>query len=84
MLTGPGSPPEPDPEYPVFVRRGDARPEVDRLLAELQSAPDQAGFHKYVYVARADQTVVMVATRDAPLARALRAREGWSEPKEGQ
>ena len=82
MLTSPADPPPPDRVYPVFVKRGDARAEVDALLAELQHAPDSAGFHKYLHVARADQTVVLVVSRDAPLARALRARPGWDEPEE--
>jgi len=68
---------------PVFVRRGDARSEIDRLVAELGTAPEAAGLHKYIYAAKADQTVVMVASRSAPLAGALRGRAGWIEPVEG-
>ncbi len=73
------------PEYPVFIRRGDARAEVDRLLAELKTvhgSASQAGFHKYLYVTKADQTVVFVTRRDAPIAVALRGRGGWQEPRE--
>lgn len=66
----------PEP-MPVFVRPGDGRGEVDRLVRE---AGEGSGFEKYFYVARADQTVVMVAGRDVPLAVLLRARPGWTEP----
>lgn len=71
---------------PVFIRRGDGRAEVDEILFQLEArgAPgEDLGFVKYLYVTQADQTVVMVTSRDAPLARALRARPGWSEPIEG-
>ncbi len=71
------------PEYPVFIKRGDARPEVDRLLAELKrthGSAGHAGFHKYLYVSKAGQTVVMVTGRDTPLPAALRGRVGWQEP----
>lgn len=71
---------------PVFIRRGDGRAEVDEILFQLEerATPGQElGFVKYLYVTQADQTVVMVINRDAPLARALRARPGWSEPIEG-
>ena len=69
--------------FPVFIARGDARAEVDRLLKELAPTPEAAGFRKYFYVQKADQTVVMVIGRDTPLALALRARKGWMEPTEG-
>lgn len=74
--------PNPDPTrtdepLPVFVRPGDGRDEVDRLVRE---AGPGSGFEKYFYVARADQTVVMVAGREVPLAALLRARPGWTEP----
>lgn len=71
------------PEYHVFTRRGDSRAEVDRALAELKRAhgPEvDAGFHKYMFVTKADMTVVMVASADSLLARALRERPGWTEP----
>jgi hypothetical protein len=70
-------------EYPVFIKRGDARAEVDQLLAELRAAHgDDTGFHKYLFVTRAEQTVVMLTDREGPLAEALRGRRGWSEPGE--
>lgn len=71
---------------PVFIRRGDGRAEVDEILHQLEErgAPGQdLGFVKYLYVTNAEQTVVIVTSRDTPLARALRARPGWSEPIEG-
>ena len=71
------------PEYHVFTRKGDSRAEVDRLLAELKRAHGadvDAGFHKYMYVSKADMTVVMVHAADSLLAAALRARPGWTEP----
>ena len=72
----------PTPVYAVFIARGDARVEVDRLVSEIGPTPAAAGLHKYFYVARADQTVVMAKGRDGPLAAALRARHGWTEPVE--
>ena len=71
------------PEHPVFTRRGDARAEVDEVVHQLeeQYGPAQpVGFVKYLYVTKADQTVVLVTSRNAPLAAALRARPGWIEP----
>ena len=70
------------PALPVFIARGDARAEVARLLKTLAPSPAAAGFHKYFYVAKADQTVVMATGRETPLAAALRARPEWSEPVE--
>ena len=69
------------PEYPVFVKRGDVRAEVEAAARGLGGTALQAGLHKTIYAARADQTVVLVTSREAPLAAALRAR-GWAEPKE--
>ena len=69
------------PQYPVFVRAGDAVDEVDTLVRELGGA-DAAGLHRHMYVTRADQTVVMTTTPDAPLAVALRARASWLEPSD--
>ncbi|MBV9774477.1 MAG: hypothetical protein JO040_11035 [Gemmatimonadetes bacterium] len=69
--------------FHVLTHRGDARPEVDRVLAELKRAhgPDApTGFHKYLFVTKAESTVVMVDGPDAPVARALRARGRWQEP----
>jgi hypothetical protein len=71
------------PEYHVFVRRGDARAEVDGVLRELELTPEQGGLHKYLFVTKADQTVVMLASPQAPLAGALRGRRGWAEPAAG-
>ena len=70
------------PVFPVFVARGDARAAVDRLLKTLAPTPMAAGFHKYFYVAKADQTVVLATGRDTPLAGALRDRPEWTEPVE--
>jgi hypothetical protein len=39
-----------------------------------------AGFNKYLFATQADQTIVFLASRDAPLAGELRALRGWSEP----
>ena len=68
------------PVFPVFIARGDARAEVDRLVRPLAPTPAAAGLHKYFYVAKADQTGVMSTGRDTPLAPALRQRREWSEP----
>lgn len=70
-------------EFHVLTRRGDARPEVDRALEALKKergAEAETGFHKYMYVTKAEITVVMVESPEAPLAAALRARPGWTEP----
>lgn len=72
-------------DYPVFIRRGDARAELQRILGRLRAADaavsDAAlGLHKAMYVTRAEQTVVMVSAADSPLADALRAAGGWAEP----
>lgn len=72
-----------DREYHVLMHRGDARPEVDRVLAELRrahGAEAELGFHKYMFVTKAESTVVMVDSADSPIARALRPRPGWQEP----
>ena len=83
---GAGPPPrggsERPPALPVFIKRGDARAEVDGIMTRLGSTPDHLGFRKYMYVAKADQTVVMVADRQSPLAGVLRAEPGWTEPVE--
>ena len=71
------------PVFPVFIARGDARAEIDRLVKQLAPTAEGAGFRKYFYVAKADQTVVMATARDTPLAAALRERREWSEPVEG-
>jgi hypothetical protein len=67
----------------VLTRGGDALAEVDAALAALAARGmdrEGSGFRKAFFVTRADQTVVMVARRDAPLAAELRARAGWREP----
>ena len=66
--------------HPVFVRRGDATAEVERLVAAAGGG-ETAGLQRSIYVTRANQTVVMVTGRETPLARALRAA-GWEEPQE--
>lgn len=71
------------PEFPVFVKRGDFRAEVDTLVREMGVTPEEAGLEKYIYVTQGNQTVVMVASRDARLAESLRRRPGWLEPVEG-
>lgn len=73
-----------DREYPVLIKRGDAHREVDQLLDELRLSPDEAGLHKCIVVARANQTVVMVTDRAAPIARALRTHMGWLEPADDE
>ncbi len=70
-------------EFPVFVKRGDSRAEVDRLIREMELTPEEAGLQKYIYVVQGNQTVVMVTSRDAPVAEALRRVQGWLEPVEG-
>ncbi|HEX5727021.1 MAG TPA: hypothetical protein VFX98_16210 [Longimicrobiaceae bacterium] len=71
------------PEYHIFTRDGDALAEVDEVLRTLQArglSAQAAGFHKYLHVTRAGQTVVFLESRQAPLAAALRGRPGWREP----
>ena len=55
---------------------------MERIGRELASNASEAGLHKVIYVARANQTVVMVTDREAPLAVELRRRR-WEEPREG-
>jgi hypothetical protein len=72
-----------DTVFHVLTKSGDAREEVDAALAALAERGidrEASGFHKYLHVTRAEQTVVMVARRDAPLAVELRSRTGWGEP----
>ena len=71
------------PAYHVLTHRGDALADVDAALAALAArgiAKDAAGLHKVLHVTRAEQTVVRVTRRDAPIAVELRNRGGWSEP----
>ena len=63
-----------DGRYHVMTKSGDARAEVDAALQALAGrgvAREASGFHKYLHVTRAEQTVVMVARpglkRAAPL-----------------
>jgi hypothetical protein len=70
---------EPSSGFHVLVRTGDASPEVESALRDLGS-PARAGLHRYFYVSRANQTVVMTLAPDAPLAVRLRKVAGWSEP----
>ena len=72
---------QPAGEYPVFIKRGDARREVEAVAGELGMDATAAGLRKSIYAAKADQTVVLVTRRDSPLAAGLRAR-GWQEPRD--
>lgn len=72
-----------DGRYHVMTKRGDARGEVDGALETLAGrgvSRGASGFHKYLHVTQVEQTVVMVAARDSPLAAELRGRTGWGEP----
>lgn len=67
----------------VFTKSGDACAEVDEALRALAArgvSREASGYVKCLHVTRAEQTVVMVATRDAPLSAELRSRPGWREP----
>jgi hypothetical protein len=67
----------------IFIKKGDALREVDAALARCAArGVDRAGagFNKYLFATQADQTIVFLASRDAPLAGELRALPGWSEP----
>lgn len=71
-----------DPKH-VFLKRGDARGEVDAALARLaaRGVPrEAAGLDKCIHVTQAEQTVLMVDGRDAPLAAEMRGKPGWTEP----
>jgi hypothetical protein len=72
-----------DGRYHVMTKSGDARAEVDGALDALAGrgvSRGASGFHKYLHVTQVEQTVVMVAARDCPLAAELRGRTGWGEP----
>lgn len=73
--------PAPVDEYAIFIKRGDARREVEALARAIAASPEEAGVHKSIYAAQADQTVVMLKERDSALAARLRAA-GWLEPRE--
>lgn len=66
-------------EYHVLTRRGDALSDIEREVSRLGSR-EAAGLHRYFYVSRANQTVVMATHADAPIAKALRALPAWDEP----
>jgi hypothetical protein len=69
--------------YHVLIHKGDALADVDAALKALEGrgvSREEAGFHKYMHVTQAAQTVVMVQSRQSPLAAELRARPGWTEP----
>jgi hypothetical protein len=69
--------------YHVLIHRGDALADVDAALKVLEGrgvGREASGFHKYMHVTQASQTVVMVQGRQSPLAAELRARPGWTEP----
>jgi hypothetical protein len=69
--------------YHIFTKAGDVRPELEDVLQGLGvEVPEQAGYHKSLYVTRANQTVVFVAGAESLLAEALRARKGWQEPEQ--
>ena len=72
---------QPTGEFPVFIKGGDARHEVEAVARDLGMDAATAGLHKSIYAAKADQTVVLVTRRDSPLAVHLRAR-GWEEPRD--
>lgn len=64
-----------------MIRSGDATSEIESIVARL-GGPEAAGLHRFFYVSRAGQTVVMVRDESSPLAVALRERPGWAEPGE--
>jgi len=67
----------------IFIKKGDALREVDAALERCAArGVDRAaaGFNKYLFATQADQTIVFLASRDAPLAGELRALRGWAEP----
>jgi hypothetical protein len=69
--------------FHVFIKDGDALAEVEdalRALAARGVAREASGFAKNMHVVQARQTVVMMESRDSPLAAELRGRPGWREP----
>ncbi len=67
----------------IFIKKGDALREVDAALARCaERGVDRAaaGFVKYLFATQADQTIVFLTSRGAPLAAELRTLGGWSEP----
>lgn len=71
-----------EPVYHIFTKSADARQEVDELVQGLAAEGGETGFHKMIFVTRANQTVVFVKHRHAALAAALRQRRGWQEPEQ--
>ncbi len=67
--------------FHVLVCDGDASAEVEALLARL-GTPEEAGLHRYFFVTRANQTVVMARDADAAIVRELRVAGGWESPEE--
>ncbi len=71
------------PEYHIFTRQGDGRAEVDAALDRLKArgvSREASGFAKYLFVTRAEQTVVFAESRQSPIAAELRGLAGWREP----
>jgi hypothetical protein len=71
----------------VLTRPGDGLADVDAALGDLAGRGvdrEASGFQKAFFVTRADQTVVMVSSRAAPLAAELRGRPGWREPGDAE
>ncbi|MEX2582394.1 MAG: hypothetical protein WD766_03930, partial [Gemmatimonadota bacterium] len=60
----------------VLVKDGDASAEVDEAVRQVGS-PDAAGLHRYFFVARANQTVVMADGSASPIVAHLRRSPGW-------
>jgi hypothetical protein len=67
--------------FHVLTREGDGTREVEAAIAH-HGSPERAGLHRYFYVSRANQTVVMTVDQDSPLAAVLRELGGWSEPRD--
>lgn len=67
--------------YHVLTCHGDALREVEDALRSI-GTPEEAGLFRHFFVTRANQTVVMATGEDAPIAKALRGRAGWREPRE--
>jgi hypothetical protein len=65
--------------FHVLTKKGDAQREVERIVASL-GGNDNAGLHRYYYVSRANQSVVMTERPNSRLAEVLRSSGGWAEP----
>lgn len=71
------------PEHHILTRQGDGRAEVDAALDRLKAqgiSREASGFAKYLFVTRAEQTVVFAESRRSPIAAELRGLAGWREP----